>query len=103
MGGLKKRLASSISELATTGLRVAFRMLEISTSCSSTFMMHHSSPDVEKQDNRFAGEYTKNSDVFHREFHKYKDRRCNLHKIWSSLLFQSAAENLATVGTNEVP
>jgi hypothetical protein len=101
MSGLEKRLAST-GELTTTGLRVAFEMLEIPASRSSTFKMHHNSPDVEKQDNGLARESVGPSEVFHRRFFKYKDRRRNLHKIWPSLIFPPPAENLATVGTGEL-
>ena len=102
MSGLEKRIAST-GELTTTGLRVAFEMLEISASRSSTFKMHHNSPDVEKQDNGLARDSAKSLEVFHREFLKYKDRRRNPHKIWPSLVFPLTAENPATAGTGEGP
>lgn len=97
MGGLEKRLAST-GELATTGLSAAFEMLGMSASRSSTFKVHHHPPDVEKQGNRLARESVKQSEAFHREILKYKDRRRNFHKIWPSLIFPPTADNPATVG-----
>lgn len=102
MGGLEKRLAST-GELTATGLRVAFEMLEISASRSSTFKIHHGLPDIEKQDNGLARDSAKLPEVFHRDFHNWKDRRRNLHKIWPSLMLSPTAGNRATVGTGELP
>ena len=102
MGGLEKRLAST-GELTATGLRVAFEMLQISASRSSIFKMHHGSSDIEKKDNGLAKDSANLSEVFHREFHNWKDRRRNLHKIWPSLMLPPTAGNPATVGTGELP
>ena len=101
MSGLEKRLAST-GELTKTGLRVAFEMLEISASRSSTLTMHRGSPDLEKQNDGLARESANPSEVFHRGFLKYKDRRRNLHKIWSSLVFPPGAETSAAMGTGQI-
>ncbi|KAL9611890.1 MAG: hypothetical protein Q9167_003504 [Letrouitia subvulpina] len=101
LNGLEKRLASTC-ELTIKGVKVAFQLLEISASHSSTFKMNRKSTDIEKQDNGLPKDSAKSSEIFHKEFIRYKDRRRNLHKIWPSLLFPSTEEIPTIVGREEV-
>lgn len=101
MNGLEERLAST-RRLATTGVSLAFRMLEIDIPLSAEFQRHHNSPDVEKQGTSLAAEPNKLSEDFRKDCLIYNERRLNLHKIWPSLMFPSAGKEPATMRTEDI-